>query len=367
MSCEAQHHARLRIVLLLAFSRKIGKGKIWEEKYLAFHFPAMYTLSREVLSRFLCSYRPTNIRLVSTHSALHHQTLRLSDGRTLGFAEIGRPTDYPLIFMHGYPTCRLETIGIEETANKHNLRLITPDRNGYGLTTFDSNRQILDWPVDVEELANHLALSRFAVLGGSGGSPYALACAYRIPRERLSAVGIMGGAGPWEAGSHFMSWPYRITAAAAHNLPSVYRGLLNLMVKEFRRALESPSGVQRVNRLLSNHVGNLEGESIDEIRENIGLQVFEAFRQGAEPAVHDARLLTSDWGIRFENVTYDRVNIWHGTRDRNAPVEMIRWMAERLPNCTLREFDEDTHFTLGHQLDLILSELIPENLRTING
>lgn len=139
------------------------------------------------------------------------------------------------------------------------------------------------------------------------------------------------------------------------------------MVKEFRRALKSPSGVQRINQLLSNNVGNLEGESIDEIRANIGLQVFEAFRQGAEPAVHDAHLLTSDWGIRFEYVTYDRVKICHGTRDRNAPVEMIRWMAERLPNCTMREFKEDTHFTLGHQLDLILSELILEKLRTING
>ncbi len=40
--------------------------------------------------------------------------------------------------------------------------------------------RILDWPDDVTELADALNVGRFAVLGISGGGPYACACAFKI-------------------------------------------------------------------------------------------------------------------------------------------------------------------------------------------
>lgn len=286
--------------------------------------------------------------------------MQLPDGRKLGFSEHGRKTDYPLMFMHGYPTSRLETLGIDDTARQHNLRIITPDRNGYGLTTFDPSRQIVDWPEDVKALAQHLDIKRFAVLGGSGGSPYALACAYRLPQSMLSGVGIMGGAGPCEAGSHHMSLPYRISAMAAHHWPASYRALWETLLWAFRRLLASPLGAQWIDGKLESHVGKQDDMTTEELRDVISRQVFEAFRQGTEPVVHDARLLTSSWGIKFEDLLHNRVMIWHGTQDSNAPVQMIRYLAKRLPRCTLQEFEQDTHFTLHRHMDQILSELVPE-------
>lgn len=56
--------------------------------------------------------------------------------------------------------------------------------------------------------------------------------------------------------------------------------------------------------------------------------------------MHDAQLLTSSWGIKFEDVTYNKVQIWHGTQDANWPVQMMRYMAERLPHCELHEFGD---------------------------
>jgi regulator of protease activity HflC (stomatin/prohibitin superfamily) len=63
-------------------------------------------------------------------------------------------------------------------------------------------------------------------------------------------------------------------------------------------------------------------KSTKERREVIARQVLEAFRQGAAPAVLDAQLLTLSWGIRLEDVTYDKVRIWHGTQDANTPVQI---------------------------------------------
>jgi hypothetical protein len=45
------------------------------------------------------------------------------------------------------------------------------------MSTFQPNRRILDWPSDILELADHLKISQFYVLGTSGGCPYVLACA----------------------------------------------------------------------------------------------------------------------------------------------------------------------------------------------
>lgn len=66
-----------------------------------------------------------------------------------------------------------------------------------GRSDFQPGRTLLDWPDDVADLADALGIDRFAVLGYSGGAPYAAACAYRLP-HRLTACGIVGGGGPAE-------------------------------------------------------------------------------------------------------------------------------------------------------------------------
>ena len=87
--------------------------------------------------------------------------------------------------------------------------------------------------------------------------------------------------------------------------------------------------------------------------------LFEPFAQGAAASVQEAQLLTQSWGFRFNDVKYDRIQMWHGTHDVNAPISMIRWMAARLPHCELRELDH-THFTLVDELEEILAQLVPE-------
>ena len=51
------------------------------------------------------------------------------------------------------------------------------------------------YPHDILELADALDFESFAVMGASGGGPYALACAYRLP-DRLTAAAVVSGIGP---------------------------------------------------------------------------------------------------------------------------------------------------------------------------
>lgn len=59
-------------------------------------------------------------------------------------------------------------------------------------------RRLQDWPDDVVELADALERDRFAVTGVSGGGPYVVARAAKIP-HRLTAAAIISGLGPVES------------------------------------------------------------------------------------------------------------------------------------------------------------------------
>src|SRR5438132_13833586 len=70
--------------------------------------------------------------------------------------------------------------GVADAAARHGVRLIAADRPGMGGSDHQPGRTVLDWPADVRVLADHLGLDRFAVLGYSGGVPFAAATAYRL-------------------------------------------------------------------------------------------------------------------------------------------------------------------------------------------
>src|SRR5947209_6974833 len=87
------------------------------------------------------------------------------------------------------------TVRPSSTSMVRRARVITVDRPGMGLSDFQPGRKVLDWPADVAALADALGLNRFAVLGFSGGCPFALACAFRLP-ERVTVLGIVSGVVP---------------------------------------------------------------------------------------------------------------------------------------------------------------------------
>jgi pimeloyl-ACP methyl ester carboxylesterase len=100
------------------------------------------------------------------------RTIRLLDGRRLGYAEWGDPGGRPLFFFHGWPGSRIEGYLGDEAARARGVRLIAIDRPGMGLSDFQQHRTLVDWPDDVVQVAAALGLNRFAVLGISGGGPY---------------------------------------------------------------------------------------------------------------------------------------------------------------------------------------------------
>lgn len=94
----------------------------------------------------------------------HSDTLLLPDGRKLGYAQYGSQTGRAVLFVHGHPGSRLEGAHLHDFGLKLGARIIVPERPGMGWSSPQPNRKLLDYPKDLEHLADHLKLESYGVL-----------------------------------------------------------------------------------------------------------------------------------------------------------------------------------------------------------
>jgi pimeloyl-ACP methyl ester carboxylesterase len=267
--------------------------------------------------------------------------LRLRDGRILGYAEYGDPTGHPALLFHGTPGSRLEGAIAHRAAAARGVRVICPDRPGYGLSDFKRRRSILDWADDVEELADALGIERFAVAGVSGGGPYAAACAVRLPR-RLTGVAIISGVGPYDApgATDGMMLMNRLALTLARRAPLAVRLFIWIQEQFGRR---SP------DRFLDGMIRGLTEPdrrvlARPEIRDLFKRDFAESIRHGSRGATREALLFARPWGFRLQDITVE-VHLWQGEDDAEVPPSMGRFQAAAIPNCRAH-FCPDT----GHLL-----------------
>ncbi|KAL4926362.1 alpha/beta fold hydrolase [Aspergillus undulatus] len=221
----------------------------------------------------------------------------------------------------------------------------------------------MDYPADIRSLLRHLGTRKFAVQGGSGGAPYALACAHSMP-DRLLGIRVFAGAGPWAAGRQYVSTLRKIVSFAAAHSPSILKAVLDTYIINARWALNTKIGTRYIDRWLeSQESPERAGLSTEKRREMLMQMIFEAFAQGGGAMVEEAVLLTHDWGFRLEDITYNKVRLWYGEEDTHSLIEMIQYMVERIPHCELTAYEgEINHFAVGAHAEGIIAELVPDSL-----
>jgi pimeloyl-ACP methyl ester carboxylesterase len=258
------------------------------------------------------------------------KTLTLRDGRTLGYAEYGDPGGKPVFLCHGTPGSRLDRHPDETIATSLGARLIVADRPGYGLSTFQPRRRLLDWPDDLGQLADALGIERFAVVGISGGGPHAAACAYQIPR-RLTHVGLVAAAAPFDApnATEGMAAINRRSAVVARVAP--FFALWAIFAWEARIFRTNPAALLDV---LASQVGQADRAvlAVAQYRQVLVESIAEAYRQGGRGHAWDSRLFVRPWGFRALDIPIE-VHLWQGEDDTLVPPSMGRYLAAAIPDC----------------------------------
>lgn len=306
------------------------------------------------------------VRLYSTSiTNKDSQTLKLPDGRVMGFSEFGDPEGTPLLYFHGYPSSRLEGVGMDRVACKRNLRVFTLERPGFGISTPQPNRRVIDFVEDVEFFTGYMGLKRVAIMGGSGGGPYALACAHELPSDILSAVGLFASGGPYDKSWEGIPMKSRYGYVAAKYAPSVLGAIGTGAIGTAKWALRGPLSTSfdaALARERKRQGGSLSGKTVEEAREESIRTMFEGFAQGSDAFVEEANVLAvRPWGSELENIDFP-IQIWHGEKDTNAPIQWIRNMAQRLPHSHLTEYPGVSHYSMIKHLEEVLAELVPKSV-----
>ena len=278
------------------------------------------------------------------------EVIRLSGGRRLGFAQYGDPVGWPVLLFQGTPTSRLPHNPIDTSVP---ARLIIVERPGFGRSDFQSGRRLLDWPQDIAELADHLRIERFSVVGVSGGGPHALACGVTLS-DRIRRVGVVSGVGPLEASgaTDGMARQRKAGALVARRLAPLLRPIFWAI----RNPARNPERfIQRFSAgFSSSDRALLEDPAIRALRAR---SYVEATRQGVRGFAYEVALLTRPWGFQLSDVACE-VLLWHGDQDASTPMSMALHVARSLPRCRAHYFDGEGHFVAARHWDEIVVALI---------
>ena len=277
--------------------------------------------------------------------------LELSDGNRLCWAEYGDPEGTPIFVFHGNPGSRLSWGAMPGSPFLEGVRLVAPDRPGYGRTGFKS-LALQRWPNDVAELANHLGIAKFAVFGPSGGAPYALACAWKIP-DRVTGVAVFVAVGPYvpeAVGGVIPS--LKLLWRIAKPLQWAVRFQMWLMSLAARR---NPAWVVRKMRDLELKDEDKTVLDRPEILELFSVDFPEAYRQNGIGSAYDATI-PATWPIPLEEIQ-TKVQLWHAERDQLVG-NMTPYLAERLPKADLRRLPGQGHLWILDHMPEVLEALV---------
>lgn len=280
----------------------------------------------------------------------------LADGRKMGFAYFGAESGPTVFYLHEFPGSRLSGIYLDGPAKMQGARIISVERPGVGISSPQPGRRLLDHAKDIRELAEHLAVETYGIIGFSAGGPYALACAYSLPEESLKGVCVVSGVGSMDmgTGTRDMRLPNRLLFNGLMHFPSLVR-LLHSSAISVLRNFSNESIVGAVTRVSGRSSKNARSSTTDppgqSSAEFMSMMVDlnrEHFKQGVDGFMEEGRVLTSDWGFALENICSSLpIQLWYSRRDTNVPISMGEDIAARLgPGRDLYILEDETHMAL---------------------
>ncbi|WP_193212585.1 alpha/beta fold hydrolase [Luteolibacter marinus] len=271
------------------------------------------------------------------------ESVRLPDGRKLGYAEYGDPGGAPVFFFHGWPSSRYQGKLVHELAAGRGLRIIAPDRPGVGLSDPLPARTFGAWPGDVAALADALHLDRFRVYGISGGGPYTLATAAALP-ERVIAAAVVCGAPPFgdPADRVNMHWAYRTMS----RLKGLRRTTTPAVIKASRWMIGRGADRAPMSWMMRS-VPAADREAIRDAGcwESVTRSYLEAVRHGSGRVLDEGELYLEPWDFSPADIRVPTA-FWHGLADKNLPCDVARKLAARVPGAEGHWIEGEGHYSL---------------------
>jgi pimeloyl-ACP methyl ester carboxylesterase len=248
----------------------------------------------------------------------HH--LRTPDGRILRYTIYGPVSGTPVLSHSGSPSTRWKRPDGVAAMEQSGVRVLVPDRPGYGGSTRQPGRSVAAVVADVRLLADAQGWDRFAVIGASGGGPHALACAALLP-QRVTRCAVVGGIRPREAGR-----------------PDVIEETLRPQLAETARLILER--IEAGGPEFPPAPGEAPGPpALDDPAAMARLRA--TFVDGTDGWVDDSLAFARPWGFSVNAITAP-VGIWHGAQDTSVPEIHADWLLAHIPGA------QDHPYAGGH-------------------
>jgi pimeloyl-ACP methyl ester carboxylesterase len=248
----------------------------------------------------------------------------LAGGRTLGYGLYGAD-DGPLVVVLDGPGSRGLARAMASPATQLGIKLLAPDRPGFGSSSPAPNHSIAAISGDLLALVDHLGFRRFGLVAQSGGTPYALAVA-AAGGDRVTGLAFIGGMAPLDAPHALqdVARPMRIAGLLARRAPWLLRLLLNALS---RQTAKDPEGAARkyAKRMPPDDRRVLADPALWAIHARSSAEI--ASRPAA--VVREMRMLVRPWSIDYGRISAPAA-LWVGELDRSHPPSMSRRLAKLL-------------------------------------
>jgi pimeloyl-ACP methyl ester carboxylesterase len=280
----------------------------------------------------------------------------LGDGRTVEYWDGGDPAGRGVIFHPGTPVTRLLGQWGHEAAAAAHVRLVSVSRPGYGGSTPSTVPSLLDTGRDTAALAAALGLEQYAVLGSSGGGPFAVATAVADPRH-VRAVGVVAGMGPWrlldEPSDEYSEDLGYLALLDDGDTVAAWAGMYQSVEQEMNR-LATLDDQARVDAIF------VANDSADgPLARDVNYRALWAANLALvieSPAGY--ALDNLGWGGTWDVDPTDVVAptmLWYGDDDREIPASYGRWYHERINGSQLLMIPGEAHLDVidGHWPEIL--------------
>ncbi len=287
--------------------------------------------------------------------------VRLPDGRRLDMRVSGPPGGFPLVFHHGTPGAATPVRALERAAHARGLRLVTTSRPGYGDSSRQPGRAVLDVAADTAAVLAAIGSERCLVAGWSGGGPHALACGARL--GAAAAVLVIAGVAPYGAAG--LDWMSGMGEENIAEFSAALRGEdeLRSYLLPAREQLQEVTAAD-VAASLETLLPDVDRASLTgEFGEDLAASFREAVRTGVAGWLDDDLAFASPWGFGLEEISVPAM-IWQGSADLMVPFSHGQWLASQLPGASAHLEQGEGHLSVGlGALDRMLDELVAAGRR----
>ncbi len=275
----------------------------------------------------------------------------LPDGRRLSHTVFGDPRGFPVLALHGTPGSRLKFAMAGNSAAALGLRLIAVDRWGYGASDRPAAPTLSRFAQDMERLLDGMGVGRTAILGISGGGPFAAASAAHLG-ARVGALALVAPVGlvadaPERGGmTLFHTFCFRVLP----RLPGVVRAVF----AAFRMGLAF-APVAAV-RLIAARAGSSDRAllAVPGTRDHLARCFQVGLARGGDGPVVDMAVFANSWGIDLGRIGSPS-RLWLGDMDRNVPLAAAGYLATAILRCEINALPGHGHFWITRHFGDVLS------------